>query len=66
MVIFVAGTGNPYFTTDTASALRSIEIGVDALLKGTKVDGVYSADPLKNKNAKMFKKMNYMKVISKN
>jgi len=66
VVIFVAGTGNPYFTTDTASALRSIEIGVDALLKGTKVDGVYSADPLKNKNAKMFKKMNYMKVISKN
>jgi len=65
VVIFVAGTGNPYFTTDTASALRSIEIGVDALLKGTKVDGVYSADPLKNKNAKMFKKMNYMKVISK-
>ena len=65
VVIFVAGTGNPYFTTDTASALRSVEIGVDALLKGTKVDGVYSADPFKDKNAKMFKKLGYMKVINK-
>lgn len=65
VVIFVAGTGNPYFTTDTASALRSIEIGVDALLKGTKVDGVYSADPFKNKNARMFKQLDYMKVINK-
>ena len=65
VVIFVAGTGNPYFTTDTASALRSVEIGVDILLKGTKVDGVYSADPLKDKSAKMFKKLEYMKVINK-
>ena len=65
VVIFVAGTGNPYFTTDTASALRSVEIGVDILLKGTKVDGVYSADPFKDKSAKMFKKLDYMKVINK-
>lgn len=65
VVIFVAGTGNPYFTTDTASALRSVEIGVDILLKGTKVDGVYSSDPFKNKNAKMFKKLTYMEVINK-
>ena len=65
IVIFVAGTGNPYFTTDTAAALRSVEIGVDILLKGTKVDGVYSADPLKNKNAKMFKGLTYMEVINK-
>jgi len=65
VVIFVAGTGNPYFTTDTAAALRSVEIGVDALLKGTKVDGVYSQDPFKDKNAKMFKKMDYMGVINK-
>lgn len=66
VVIFVAGTGNPYFTTDTASALRSVEIGVDILLKGTKVNGVYSADPFKSKNAKMFKKLAYMEVINKN
>lgn len=65
VVIFVAGTGNPYFTTDTAAALRSVEIGVDILLKGTKVDGVYSSDPLKDKNAIMFKKLEYMKVINK-
>ncbi len=65
VVIFVAGTGNPYFTTDTAAALRSIEINVDVLFKGTKVDGVYSSDPLKNKNAKMFKRMTYMEVIRK-
>lgn len=66
VVIFVAGTGNPYFTTDTASALRSVEIGVDILLKGTKVNGVYSADPFKSKSAKMFKKLAYMEVINKN
>ncbi|MCK4520073.1 MAG: UMP kinase [Candidatus Omnitrophica bacterium] len=65
VVIFVAGTGNPYFTTDTASALRSVEIDVDVLLKGTKVNGVYSADPFKDKNAKMFKKLTYMEVINK-
>jgi len=65
VIIFVAGTGNPYFTTDTAAALRSIEINVDILLKGTKVDGVYSSDPLKDKRAKMFKKLSYKDVINK-
>ncbi len=65
VIIFVSGTGNPYFTTDTAAALRSIEIGVDILLKGTKVDGVYSGDPFKKKNAKMFSQLNYMEVINK-
>lgn len=65
-VIFVAGTGNPYFTTDTAAALRSVEIGVDILLKGTKVDGVYSSDPMKNKKAKRFKKIAYNDVINRN
>lgn len=65
VVIFVAGTGNPYFTTDTAAALRSVEIGVDALFKATKVDGVYSADPFKNKQAKLFSRLNYMDVIKK-
>jgi uridylate kinase len=65
VVIFVAGTGNPYFTTDTAAALRSVEIGVDVLLKGTKVNGVYSADPFKNKNAVFFKRLSYKDVINK-
>ena len=65
IVIFVAGTGNPYFTTDTAAALRSIEINADVLLKGTKVDGVYSSDPFKAKEAKLFKKLSYMDIISK-
>lgn len=65
VVIFVAGTGNPYFTTDTAAALRSVEIKGDILLKGTKVDGVYSCDPLKSKNAKFFKQLTYMEVINK-
>ncbi len=65
VVIFVAGTGNPYFTTDTASALRGVEIGVDILLKGTKVEGVYSSDPLQDKKAKMFKSLSYMEVINK-
>lgn len=65
VIIFVAGTGNPYFTTDTAAALRSVEIGVDALFKATKVDGVYSSDPFKDKEAKLFKKMKYIEVISK-
>jgi uridylate kinase len=65
VVIFVAGTGNPYFTTDTAAALRSVEIGADVLLKGTKVDGVYSSDPLKEKSAVFFDKLSYMEVINK-
>lgn len=65
VVIFVAGTGNPYFTTDTAAALRSVEINADVLLKGTKVDGVYSSDPFKDKDAKFLKKLTYMKVLNK-
>lgn len=65
VVIFVAGTGNPYFTTDTAAALRGVEIGVDALFKGTKVDGVYSCDPMKDTQAKFFKELKYIDVISK-
>lgn len=65
VVIFVAGTGNPYFTTDTAAALRCVEIGGDALFKATKVDGVYSQDPLKNKKAKLFKNLKYIDVIKK-
>ncbi|MBU1967331.1 UMP kinase, partial [Patescibacteria group bacterium] len=59
IVIFVAGTGNPYFTTDTTAALRAMEINADAILKATKVDGVYSADPLKVKNAKRFDSLKY-------
>ncbi len=65
VVIFVAGTGNPYFTTDTAAALRAMEINADAILKGTQVDGVYSADPLKVKNAKKFSKLKYIEVLKK-
>ncbi len=65
VVIFVAGTGNPYFTTDTAAALRAMEINADAILKATKVDGVYSADPLKVKNAKKFSRLKYIDVLKK-
>lgn len=65
IVIFAAGTGNPYFTTDTAAALRAMEIGADLILKGTKVDGVYSADPLKDSRAKKFSRLTYMEVLKK-
>jgi uridylate kinase len=65
VVIFVAGTGNPYFTTDTAAALRAMEIEADVILKATKVDGVYSADPLKVKNAKKFSSLKYIDVLKK-
>ena len=65
VVIFVAGTGNPYFTTDTAAALRAMEINANAILKATKVDGVYSADPLKVKNAKKFSNLKYIDVLKK-
>jgi uridylate kinase len=65
VVIFVAGTGNPYFTTDTAAALRSIEIGAQILLKGTKVEGVYSCDPLKHKRAIFFRRLKYIDLINK-
>lgn len=66
VVIFVAGTGNPYFTTDTAAALRSVEIGAEVLLKGTKVEGVFSKDPLKNKEAKFFSKLSYRRLLNQN
>jgi uridylate kinase len=66
VVIFAAGTGNPFFTTDTAAALRAIEIKADMVLKGTRVDGVYDCDPEKNPNAKMFKKLTYSEVLEKN
>jgi uridylate kinase len=65
IVIFVAGTGNPYFTTDTTAALRAMEINADAILKATKVDGVYSADPLKVKSAKRFDSLKYIDVLKK-
>ncbi|HNX81118.1 MAG TPA: UMP kinase [Candidatus Omnitrophota bacterium] len=65
VVIFVAGTGNPYFTTDTAAALRAMEINADAILKATKVDGVYSADPLKDTKAKRFSRLQYIDVLKK-
>ncbi len=63
VVIFAAGTGNPYFTTDTAAALRAIEIGANVILKGTKVDGIYSSDPVKDPKAKKFDTLSYMDVI---
>lgn len=65
IVIFAAGTGNPYFTTDTAAALRAMEIGANVILKATRVDGVYDKDPLKNKDAKMFKRLTYIEVLQK-
>ncbi|MFH1397389.1 MAG: UMP kinase [Candidatus Omnitrophota bacterium] len=65
VVIFVAGTGNPYFTTDTAAALRAMEINADCILKATKVDGVYSADPLKIKDARKFGRLKYIDVLRK-
>lgn len=65
VVIFVAGTGNPFFTTDTAAALRAMEINADAILKATKVDGVYSADPIKVKDAKKFSRLKYIDVLKK-
>ena len=65
IVIFAAGTGNPYFTTDTAAALRAMEIGADVILKGTKVDGVYSSDPVKDPKAKKFLQLTYMDVLNK-
>lgn len=64
VVIFAAGTGNPFFTTDTAAALRSVEMNCDALLKGTQVDGVYSADPKKDPNAVRYEQLNYQSVLA--
>ena len=65
IVIFAAGTGNPFFTTDTAASLRAIEINADMVLKATKVDGVYDKDPVKYKDAKLFKELTYNEVLSK-
>jgi len=64
VLIFACGTGNPYFTTDTAAALRAVEIGADALLKATKVDGIYDSDPIINKNARFFSTISYIDVIN--
>ena len=65
VVIFAAGTGNPYFTTDTAAALRANEIDADVILKATKVDGIYDSDPEKNKKAKKIDKLDYLEVLNK-
>jgi uridylate kinase len=66
VVIFVAGTGNPYFTTDTAASLRATEINCDVIMKATKVDGVYNADPLKDKKAKKYDQVRFIDVLKKN
>ena len=66
IVIFAGGTGNPYFSTDTAASLRAMEIRAEVIMKATKVDGVYDADPVKNKSATMFRKISYIDVLTKN
>ncbi len=66
IVLFVGGTGNPYFTTDTAAALRASEIGCDLLLKGTKVKGVYTKDPIHHKDAEFLPRLTYSEVLAKN
>ena len=65
VVIFGAGTGNPYFTTDTAAALRAIEMGTDVVIKATKVDGIYDKDPVKFADAKKYEKVTYNEVLAK-
>ncbi len=65
VVIFAAGTGNPYFTTDTAASLRALEVEADAIIKATRVDGVYDSDPETNPKAKLFDSLSYMDVISR-
>jgi len=65
VVIFAGGTGNPYFTTDTTASLRAMEIGAEAILKGTKVDGIYNADPLLNKRAQKYDELTYLEVLKK-
>jgi uridylate kinase len=65
VVIFACGTGNPFFTTDTAASLRAMEVGAEVLLKGTKVDAVYDSDPVKNHNAKPFRHISFMDVLQK-
>lgn len=66
VVIFAAGTGNPYFTTDTAASLRAMEVGAEVIMKATKVDGVYDSDPMKNPKAKMYKSLDYLDVLKDN
>jgi uridylate kinase len=65
VVIFAAGTGNPYFTTDTAAALRAMEIKADVILKGTKVDGIYTADPMLDKTATKYSSISYLQVLER-
>ncbi len=65
VTIFAAGTGNPYFSTDTAAALRAMEVKAEVILKATKVDGIYDADPLKNPKAKRFERLSYLEVLQK-
>ena len=65
VVIFAAGTGNPYFTTDTAAALRAMEIGAEVIMKGTKVDGIYDADPVTHPSAKRFTELPFLSVLNK-
>ena len=65
VVIFAAGTGNPFFTTDTAASLRAMEIGAEVIFKATKVDGVYDADPLKHADARRFEKLTYIDVLTR-
>lgn len=66
VVIFAGGTGNPYFSTDTAAALRAMEIGAEVIMKGTKVDGIYEADPLTNPSAKKFSALPFLSILNKN
>jgi uridylate kinase len=65
VVVFAAGTGNPFFTTDTAGALRAVEIGAEAILKATKVDGIYTADPAKDKTAVRLPRVGYIEVLNR-
>jgi uridylate kinase len=66
VVIFAAGTGNPFFTTDTAASLRAMEVGAEVIMKATKVDGVFDADPMKNPAAKMYQSLDYIDVLKDN
>ena len=66
VVIFAAGTGNPFFTTDTAASLRAMEIGAEIVMKATKVDGVYDKDPHKHKDARMYRRLSYLDVLNRN
>jgi len=65
VVIFAAGTGNPFFTTDTAASLRAAEVGAEIMLKATKVDGIYDSDPMKNTNAQRFRELTYIEFLNK-